>query len=149
MVFATLRDDGTLVNSAMWSSLPERDRKNLNVTNSLWRYVTDRECHTKTGFVQADIEVQAMSDARVGREWREYLSLDNKASPWHVYFDKGVAVQCSFIKFAPLSVSGDSYEFTFDRWEEDQHGRTKPSPVCGRNALPARRLQPGPETRLG
>jgi hypothetical protein len=66
-----------------------------------------------------------MSDARVGREWRDYVSLENKASPQHVYGDRSIVVQCRFVKFATLGEgTNDRYEFTFDRWEEDSHGKS-------------------------
>jgi hypothetical protein len=126
VVYATLRDDGTLTNSVLFSSLPDKDRTDSAVINSLWTYVQARECYSRTAFPKSYYIAQAMSDARVGREWRDYVSLENKQSPQRVYGERAIVVQCSFVKFAPIGSDGDRYEFTFDRWEEDEHGRTPP-----------------------
>jgi type IV secretory pathway component VirB8 len=125
VVFVTLRDDGTLVNSASFSSLPESAKQASAITNTAWGYVVARECYDSGRFATYDYIAQAMSDIRVGREWREYVSLQNKQSPRHVYGDHGIVVQCSFIKFT-YDPDGAGVEFAFDRWQEDDHGKTEP-----------------------
>ncbi len=122
-VYVTLRDDGTLTNSVRFSSLPETVQNDTTV-NALWGYVESRECFNGTRAARDWYVVQAMSDARVGREWRDWFGLTNKSSPQHVYGDHGVRVDCSFVSYSPLGP--DRYEFKFDRWEVNDRGHTDP-----------------------
>lgn len=125
VVYAVIRDDGTVLNSVRFTSLPVRDQTNTAI-NSLWDYVQSRECFNQTTAERAWVVVQAMSDARVAAEFREWYGLNNKESPQHLYGDHNVRVDCSFVGYSPLGHNGDRYEFRFDRWEVGPHGSTKP-----------------------
>jgi len=125
VVYAVIRDDGTVTNSVRFSSLPAIDTRNTAI-NALWDYVQSRECYNATRSARDWYVVQAMSDARVGREFRDWYGLANKDSPQHVYGDHGIRVDCSFVSYAPLGSNGDRYEFRFDRWEVGPHGQTAP-----------------------
>src|SRR4051794_28517300 len=52
VVFVTLRDDGTLVNSASFSSLPESAKQAAAITSAAWGYVEARECYSKAAFAK-------------------------------------------------------------------------------------------------
>ena len=125
VVYAVIRDDGTVTNSVRFASLPRRDQTNTAI-NVLWDYVQSRECFNATRAARDWQVVQAMSDARVGREWRDWFGMENKQSPQHVYGDHNLRVDCAFVSYAPLGNSGDRYEFKFDRWEVGERGQSRP-----------------------
>lgn len=116
VVYAVIRDDGTVMNSVRFTSLPVMDQRNTAI-NSLWDYVQSRECFNQTTAERAWVVVQAMSDVRVAREFREWFGQENKDSPQHVYGDHNIRIDCAFVGYSPLGHSGDRYEFTFDRRE--------------------------------
>lgn len=125
VVYAVIRDDGTVTNSVRFSSLPAVDTRNTAI-NALWDYVQSRECFNATTAARAWYVVQAMSDARVSKEFKDWFGAENPDSPQHIYGDHGIRVDCSFVSYAPLGEHGDRYEFKFDRWEVSTHGSTKP-----------------------
>lgn len=125
VVFVTIRDDGTVTNNVSWDSLPP-STKNDNTLNVLWDYVQSRECYNKATFPRAWYVVQAMSDKRVGDEFRGFYRSGNPDSPQVRFGEKGIVQQCAFVSVAPIGSDGDEYLFRFDRWEEAGGRKTDP-----------------------
>lgn len=124
-VYVTLRDDGTLVNSVSYTSLPPAVTQD-NKLNSLWTYVEARECYSRSEASRAFYIGQKMSDPRVRTEWVNHFSLRNPTSPQHLLGEKGAYHRCSFVSIAPLGGRQDAYQIRFTRQEVDANGRGGP-----------------------
>jgi VirB8 protein len=121
-VYVTLRDDGTLINSVAYTSLPQRYRED-NRLNTLWNYVFWRECYSRAEAPRAYYNVQRMSDDRVRKEWVTHFSRSNPTSPQNLLGAKGHYYTCEPVGYAPVGADGDRYQFRFMRFEHDDMGR--------------------------
>ena len=126
VIYAVLRDDGTLVSSASWNSLPAPVLKDNSVENALWTYVYSRECYDKGQEARDYYIVQAMSDQRVAGEYRVWFKATNPVSPQVLYGEKDITVHCDFVSIAPLNDDKTGYQIRFLRWEEGPDHKTKP-----------------------
>lgn len=121
-VYAVIRDDGTLVNSERFTSVADNIAGKTEL-NSLWDYVTSRECYNSGTVGRSYYIVQSMSSDRVAREFREWFDKANPESPQKLYGLRGITVQCEFESLAP-SGDGDGDIFRFYRWETSERGAT-------------------------
>lgn len=121
VIYTTLRDDGTLVNSARYTSLPARWQTD-NTLNSLWWYVFWRECYSASEAARAHYGVQKMSNERVAREWREFFTERNPQSPQVVLGRRNSYQRCEPVSYAPIGRDGDRMSFRFERWTVDSRG---------------------------
>lgn len=122
VIYNTIRDDGTLVSTAMYTSLPPKVQGD-NTLNSLWNYVFWRECYSAAEAPRANYNVQRMSDERVGREWREYISPANERSPQNALGKRRHYFQCEPVSYAPIGTEGNRYNFRFMRHRVNEQGQ--------------------------
>lgn len=122
VVYVTLRDDGALVNTAMYTSLPPKWQSD-NRLNTLWNYVFWRECYSESEAPRAYYNVQRMSDDRVKREWIGHMSLDNPNSPRNKVGKKRHYYTCEPVGYAPVGSEDNRFVFRFKRYEHDNQGR--------------------------
>ncbi|MDO9713256.1 VirB8/TrbF family protein [Paracraurococcus lichenis] len=119
VVYVYTREDGSQVHSAAYSSLPVKFQTD-NTLNSLWNYVWWRECWNPAEAPRAFVNVQRMSDERVGKEWREVMANSNKLAPQNRLGPRGAYYTCEPIAYAPVGSDNDRYEFRFLRREVDR-----------------------------
>lgn len=125
VIYVTMRDDGVLVNSVMYTSLPPKWQTNDRL-NTLWHYVFWRECYSESEAPRAYHNVQRMSDDRVSAEWREHMSLQNPTSPRNTHGKKRKHYSCDPINYSPIGTEDNRYSFRFMRHEHDERGRKDP-----------------------
>jgi type IV secretory pathway component VirB8 len=121
-IYVTLRDDGTLTNSVVFTALPQHIRED-NTLNTLWNYVYWRECYSRAEAPRAKVAVQRMSDNRVRREWLEAISESNPKSPHNTHGKQGKHYECEIISYTPVGSENNRYAFRFMRYEVDKTGR--------------------------
>ena len=128
-VYAMVQGDGEVVSSTHYSELPPAAKQDEAIQNALWTYVQARDCYGSSSFYHQAYIAQAMSDERVGRQVRTYLTLSNPEAPQHVYGGHGVTVQCELVD-PPTPIGDDlnQYLFRFRRWED--RGRTTAAEIA-------------------
>lgn len=122
VVYAVLRDDGTLTSSVSYEALPH-DPRHGNRLNALWQYVVSRECYSPARAAVDWNIVQTMSDARVNREYKEWFKPTNPQSPQVIYGQKGIRIDCEFVGLNTNEHDPDNYQVRFDRTEVGPTGR--------------------------
>lgn len=125
VVYATMRDDGTITNSVSWDAQP-LDVKRDNRLNALWQYVRSRECYSAANASVDWAIVQNMSDARVNREYKDWFRPTNPQSPQVIYGPKGIRIDCEFVGLISDENDPDNYKVRFDRTEVGPTGAGKP-----------------------
>lgn len=121
VIYSVGRDDGTLVNSEMYRALPARFQTD-NTLNTLWHYVFWQECYSEATRVQANFNVQQMSDERVQNEWLAFFGRRNPESPQNTLGARGAYHECKPTSYMPLDAEGTRYGFRFVRTEIDNKG---------------------------
>lgn len=119
VVYGIIRDDGEIVNSARFASLPVQDQSNVTV-NALWTYIQSRECYNETTAARDWHIVTSMSDRMIAKQYADWFGQQNKDSPQHVYGDKHTRIECSLVSYAPLGPG--RYMFRFNRAEVGPSG---------------------------
>lgn len=122
VIYNTIRDDGLLMNSAVYTALPAKFQTD-NTLNTLWWYVQWRECYNASEAPRAHYAVQRMSDDRVAKEWRQYIDQRNPNSPQVALGKKGAYYSCDPVQYTPIGRDGDRYGFRFMRYEVDNRGQ--------------------------
>ena len=121
VIIAVAGDDGTLVNSEQYRALPAKFQTD-NTLNALWQYVFWQECYSDSSRVQANFNVQQMSDLRVQEEWLAFFRRQNPQSPQNTLGARGAYHECKPTSYMPLDSEGTRYGFRFVRTEIDNRG---------------------------
>jgi hypothetical protein len=121
VIYVTLRDDGTLVNSVMYTSLPPKWTSD-NRLNTLWDYVFFRECYSESSSPRDYYIVQRMSDTRVRTEYINHMSKENPNSPRNKLGKLGHYFSCDPISYTPVGSDDDRFEFRFMRYHHNERG---------------------------
>ena len=116
------RDDGTVTNSAAWSSLPDAVKVNSAI-NVLWQYVELWEGYSSGQAERAWNIVSALSTPEVRRDYQAYAGKDNPRAPRNVFGERDL-VNVEFAGFTPVCTrepcnaeTTDAYQFRFNRSE--------------------------------
>ena len=122
VVYTMILASGDIVSSSHYTEIAPTGRANEDIQNTLWSYVTARECFSTALAPRYFYVAQAMSDGRVGRQVHRQFDLSNPEAPQHIYGEKGVSVQCEAVDPpAPQGNSNDIYYFRFRRWLDNGH----------------------------
>lgn len=119
VIYVSLLASGDMVSSAHYTEVATPSQQAESTQNSLWTYVTARECFTAAMAPRYFYIAQAMSDLRVGRQAQRQFDPNNPDAPSHIYGDKGITVHCEPVD-PPVAEGneGNIFYFRFRRWED-------------------------------
>lgn len=116
------RDDGTVTNSASWSSLPDAVKANSAI-NVLWQYVELWEGYSSANAERAWNIISALSTEQVRKDFQAFAGRDNPRSPRNVYGERDL-VDVEFVSLTPVCTkdpcnaeTSDAYQYRFNRRE--------------------------------
>lgn len=116
------RDDGTVTNTASWSSLPE-SLKASSALNVLWEYVRLWEGYSSGEAQRAWNIISALSTEAVRKDYQAFASADNPRSPRRVYGERDLA-DAEFVSLTPVCTKDpcnaettDALQYRFNRRE--------------------------------
>ena len=116
--------DAIAMSSKRFDYMPD-NLKNAVPINTLWTYVTDRECFESGNAATAWYRVQSMSDNRVSDEFKAWYDAKNPDSPQNVLGRRGIVQKCKLIDYASSGSDGAlSLTIRFSRFDDDGQRRT-------------------------
>ena len=116
--------DAVAISSKRFDYMPDNLKRDVPI-NTLWTYVTDRECFDSGNAATAWYRVQSMSDSRVAEEFKAWYDAKNPESPQTVLGKKGVVQKCKLIDYASSGTDGgQSLTIRFSRFDDDGLRRT-------------------------
>lgn len=116
------RDDGTVTNTASWSSLPDAVKANSAI-NVLWQYVSLWESYSSGEAERSWNIISALSTPDVRRDYQAFAGKDNPKSPRNVFGERDL-VDVEFVSLTPVCTTDpcnaettDAYQYRFNRRE--------------------------------
>jgi type IV secretory pathway component VirB8 len=116
--------DAVAISSKRFDYMPDEIKNDVPI-NTLWTYVTDRECFSSGNAATAWYRVQSMSDSRVAEEFKAWYDAKNPDSPQNVLGKKNIVQKCKLIDYASSGTDGgQSLTIRFSRFDDDGARRT-------------------------
>lgn len=147
--YVPLAPDGTIASAFRWEALDPRVRGDA-VINTLWNYVRHREAYSATGVDYAWRVVTALSEPKVGDEYKAANDPRNAESPFAKFGEKtrvDVAYD-SHWDLCPVSGCPDEAEgYAFRFWRTEVVDGVPRQPVMHLAQLRFRRDVPGIDAR--